>query len=264
MDDSRFKWTNNLLTVMAAVFGLIASIFGGVNTARTSALESELKKSEDARRQTEFELKYRRDIYEEIKAFLKETITEQRVDLVLTLVSALPQGREDQIEFRNRVEKLVKNMTPTENTPEAARVRRQIRDATPDRGIVVSQASLPPEFFQGVETAVVSEKGWDIDIFYCTEVSAEGNNLKLARQAFEHLKAAGDVGRLRVRKLPPAINQLPEYSGKGLMIRADSDATEQTRARRLLTELEQAGVRGGRVEPNTGRSAWYLSAFVCP
>jgi hypothetical protein len=263
VDDNRFKWTNNVLTVIAAASGLLASVLGVVTSSRTAALETEIKKAEETRRQTEFELKYRREIYDEVKAFLKEAVTEQRAALVLTLVSSLPRAREDQIEFRERVVELVKKMTPTENSPEAARVRRQIRDETQEQPAVV-RAPLPPEFFRGVETAYVSDKGWDIDIFYCTEVEAEPERLKLASQALAHLKTTPDVGRLRVRKLPRAINALPDYAGKGLMIRADSDTAEQERARRLTAELARAGIGTFRVEPNPGRSAWYLSAFICP
>ena len=270
MDDDRFKRTNNFLTLVAACFGIIATIFGGWNTFRTWALESQIKAAEETRRQAEFELKFRRDIYDEVKAFLKErdNITLQRTLLVLTLVSSLPKDREDQKNFHKSVEELVRGMMPKDNSAEAAEVRRLIRDRTQEPGLATAQASAkavpPPEFFQPVQTFIVSEKGWDIDVFYCTGVKSEADHLALAKKAFEHLKTTGDVGRLRLRKLPPDVNGLPEYGGRGLMIRADNDDAERSRAQRLSAELEKANLKGFAVESNTRRSIWYLSAFVCP
>ena len=247
MDDDRFKRTNNFLTLVAACFGIIATVFGGWNTFRTWALESQIKAAEETRRQAEFELKFRRDIYDEVKAFLKErdNITLQRTLLVLTLVSSLPKDREDQKNFHKSVEELVRGMMPKDNSAEAAEVRRLIRDRTQEPGLATAQASAkavpPPEF-----------------------VKSEADHLALAKKAFEHLKTTGDVGRLRLRKLPPDVNGLPEYGGRGLMIRADNDDAERSRAQRLSAELEKANLKGFAVESNTRRSIWYLSAFVCP
>jgi hypothetical protein len=255
---------------VAAGFGIIATVFGGWNTFRTWALESQIKAAEENRRQAEFELKFRRDIYDEVKALLKErdTITLQRTLLVLTLVSSLPKDREDQRHFHQSVEELVRAMMPKDNSPEAAEVRRLIRDRTQEAPLPAAQASAkaapPPEFFRPVQSFIVSEKGWDIDVFYCTGVQSEADHLALAQKAFEHLKTTADVGRLRLRKLPLDVNGLPEYGGRGLMIRADNDDAERARAQRLAAELEKAGLKGFRVEPNTRRSVWYLSAFVCP
>ncbi len=270
MDDDRFKRTNNFLTLVAACFGIIATIFGVWNTVRTGALETRVKAAEENRRQAEFELKFRREIYDEVKTLLKErdAVTRQRTLLMLTLVSSLPKDREDQKNFHKNVEELVREMMPKDDSVEAAAVRQLIRDRTQEPGLATAvstaKATPPPEFFQAVQTIVVSDKGWDVDVFYCTGVKSEEDHLALARKAIEHLKTTGDVGRLRLRKLPPDINALPEYGGRGLMIRADNDDAERTRAQRLTAELEKAGLKGFRVEPNPRRSVWYLSAFVCP
>ena len=42
MDDDRFKRLNNLLTLLAVIGGLVASVFGFVNQQRTSALEKDI------------------------------------------------------------------------------------------------------------------------------------------------------------------------------------------------------------------------------
>ncbi len=51
MDDDRFKRWNNSVTLVAAGFGLLASLLGGFNTWQTRALEARFKEAEEGRKQ---------------------------------------------------------------------------------------------------------------------------------------------------------------------------------------------------------------------
>ena len=274
MDDGSFKRINNLFTIIAALFGVVATVFGLINQRQTSQLSQEiakldgdLKRAEESRKQSEFEIKFRQEIYKEVKVLLQDNIGKKgsaalpNASLVLTLVNTLPQDRPDQRLFHASVAKIVNGMMPQEDSAEAAQLRRDIRDATQTQTLD-ARGEPSREFFQPVKSVVLSEKGWDVDIFYCTGVPREPDNTKVAQQAYAHLeRVRGDLGRLRLRKLPRDVNELPQYRGQGLIVRADDN--EQERARKLITELREGGLPGFTVAPNEGRSPWYLSAFVC-
>lgn len=134
--------------------------------------------------------------------------------------------------------------------------------------------TAPAVSYQTKVLAAGRKEGWDIDVFWC-QGSGEAELYATAYQAaaeLARLSTAGQpiepgviLGRVRLRSLPVRFQQDPGYAARDTVLVYDGGRGEKEAAEALRRRLrERPQLPPFALVPSTGRSQWYLSAFVCP
>ena len=105
-----------------------------------------------------------------------------------------------------------------------------------------------------------NSKGWDYDIFWCQERSANEETAKKVLGAIP----SGDPahGRLRLRSWSASQNAQSGYGVKGYEIRAE--APERSQAELLKRVIDPMSPQPFEIKPTSMRTAWHISVWVCP
>lgn len=133
---------------------------------------------------------------------------------------------------------------------------------------VPAPAAAAPDASPQQEVAPVPvTRAWNVDVLYC-ETAPDGEaRARQVQRALTGVTLAGaaSAGRVRVRKLPEAINARAGYQVQGLQVRGEADedaataALQQLAARALGVDARSLQrVRTGSPTPG------YLSLFLCP
>ena len=240
-----FGW-RELLPVISVVATAALGIYSATLDSRTRANEHDIQLAKQKLEDSAFRIA----VLHEVKDAIAEK-DQRRQEAVAQFVQSLEASK-----FQESMANILAHLA---DSPEAKAIG----------GYTAIEAKLNLETREpSTEVSAGSASGWDYDVFWCeypdkdaTEKAHSEANSVYADLV--EIQKTEQLGRIRVRPLPAAINDEPGYKIKGYVILRH--VSKQAQAKQLQDWLRAVkNPKHFEIRDSDRKLPWYLSAFVCP